>query len=346
MRTLKTLTPLLVSAWLATLGSSQAKQGAPLSDKSAKSVGELIVSSVVSQAPERTLNFPGEHSMGSLSLVDAHHPDTAARHVAVAKGKLTVSVPKGWLLMLELNRFALDHPDLIAKSSQHGIDCIKAAKFSAMDSNENGCDDLLKCVPHFKDAILIDVDRSDATDAGLSYLSALPKLRCIRATISATHGGFLKDLASCRQLESLDLSYTPLYRANLAYLARYPKLRLLSLAGVELGEESLKSIAQCKHVEDLCLFRAQNVSDKCVKYLASMSNLQFLDIEATAISARGVQELAPLKLKWLRLPGGVYSAAQRAQFQRLFPKAELNYPDRHIDSDYKALFAPTLRNGK
>lgn len=290
------------------------------------------------------LHFPKEHSIGGLYLVPASFENTRSldtyKSVGHGKGDSVIFVPADKILMLELNRYAFDHPEVISQASPEGIDAVKA-KFSSMDDSEAGCDKIAQFLPHFSDALEVDVDHSDITDKGMAHLGSMKKLKSIHAFGCAIQGACFRELTNAPDLEIVEFGLNALKQENLAYLSKAGKLRTVGLGRCMLKDDAVKYLSKCSSVIELSV-KNNHLSDKCLPYLFMLKKLKYLDIADTSISAKGLLTLAPLKLKALTLPHSTYTDEEKESFKKLLAGTRLDFSrPRSVDDYSRVLFAPT-----
>ncbi|HEY9681381.1 MAG TPA: hypothetical protein V6C86_07365 [Oculatellaceae cyanobacterium] len=296
----------------------------------------------------RKLEFPPDHAIGGLLLVPAVNAAgknawSNAKEIAIAQGSVSVPVPKDKALMLELNLYAWQHPECLRQVSPSGIDSLKASFRMMDDDNKLNCDKVLEFIPYLKGIAFLDLESSDATDAGLANVKSMKNLKVIYLTGCPVHGNCLKEFCSLPELMRLIFVANPLEMTSLKYLGRMQKLTELKLDNVKLNEDGVKSIAECHTLQKLWVPHNTAVSDKCVPYLRSLKNLRTLDLRRTSISVRGVKSLASLEIRDLWLPRSEYSSDDMASLNRAFPNTHL-YTDKghpnNVDDSTKALLAP------
>lgn len=124
-------------------------------------------------------------------------------------------------------------------------------------------------------------DAENVTDAGVIHLKDMPRLTFIHLEHSQVGEAGLAELAKLPNLEGLSMQKNRFTDAGLAHLAGHSKLKILWI-GNPGGNEGLSPI-----------------SDASVVHLATIPNLEELDLQYTRVTPRG---LAPLsKLRHLNL---------------------------------------------
>ncbi len=261
--------------------------------------------------------------------------------VGNAKGSVTLDVPKDKAVMLELNTFAWQHPDCLQHVSPQGIDSLKTS-FRMMDDNET-CDRILKFVPNLKGLAFLDLEGSDATDAGVSSVRGMSHLKVIYLAGCPVRGSCLKELSSVPTISRLMFMRNPLDLNNLKYLSSIRGLRELKLDDVQLTNTAIKSIAQCQTLQRLWLPHNVALDDRCITYLRELKNLKLLDLRRTSISVRGIKSLSSLQIDQLLLPRAEYTPDEIAGLRAAFAHTTLTLDKgrtKHLNDTAPVLLAP------
>ncbi len=293
-------------------------------------------------ATKRTLHFPKGLSLGVINVGN----DTLAFkgwaqnvRVAGAAGDVTISVPAGQRVIFEANHRVFENPALLDQISPVGIDGLKLGFISLADREDDMCDAALAHVVHFQGLTEVNVDRSEATDAGLAKLKAVPSLVVISCFLSSVHGQCFKELATLPALRALLASYCQLKAENLKYLAQFPKLQLLNLDWTHMDAAGAKHLANCRHLENLSVRGNVRFNDSCMAYLQSLKNLKKLDLRGTSVSIAGLRQLKGNNYQMLCLPAAMKE--NLAEVKRLFPKVSLLFEaERTLNQQEKTLYAP------
>ena len=134
------------------------------------------------------------------------------------------------------------------------------------------------------------------TDAGLVSLTQLPRFRVLRLSRTAITDAGMSILAKCETLESLDVSQTKIGSPGVWELKALPRLRILNLYMTLVADAGLASFQDADHrsatrIERLNLDRCP-ITDEGISKLASLTNLAWLHLGATAITDTSLAELA------------------------------------------------------
>ncbi len=292
----------------------------------------------------RTLKFPAEHSLGSVSVIPLRTKRWDLKYqVATAKDSVTVTVPPNDIVLLSGNQYAALHPALLNEVSREGIDALKIS-FMSMDEREDGiCDKALPYASHFSDAIRLDVSASDASDAGVDSIPPMPKLECLWLYRSSVRGSCLKRIGRFSKLREIDLSdCAPFHEDDLKYLAKVHDLVRLELANCLLSKKGVSIATECKNLTFLNLSQNKCVDDSCLPLLLSLKNLHELWLKQTPVTASGLMVLTALNLKAMTLSKSHFTVKEKAMLQERFPHVKFDYSGDKLRGDSRVLLSPIL----
>jgi hypothetical protein len=281
---------------------------------------------------KRMLEFKSSKPLGTLSLglIGTRCLLNDPKVVAVALGKVTISVPENRRLIFEPNNVVIAQPKLMAAVPQHGIDVVVVQALELDESEKGECDRLLDCTAKYlKELRELVVDASDVSDQGLSHLENMPNLESISTTgCHEIKGKSFPILAKLPNLQRLSFRGHPLDPESFQYFPSMSKLTFLGLRETGLDQSAVKSISRCSRLSDLELNGDKKVDDNCLTDLTALKHLHRLDLGGTAVTDRGLAILArfpelktidlnntrttlkglallkPLKLKMLMVSGG------------------------------------------
>jgi Leucine-rich repeat (LRR) protein len=264
-------------------------------------------------------------------------------HFASAKNAVTATVPPNMILLFASNQYAILHPTLFNEVSAAGIDAVKFS-FMSMDENEDGvCDKALPYASHYSDASRLDISESDASDAGIDSIKAMPKLRWLLAYSSSVRGSCLKKLDRFPKLNEIDLSNcAPFHQDDLKYLVKLHDLSKLELASSIISKEGVAQIAACKGLTYLNLSKNKAIDDSCLPLLLSLKNLDELQLRETSVTARGLLAFTDLKLTLIHLSTVRFSESDRKLLQKRFPKVRFEFYDEKLTTQTKQFLQPVL----
>jgi hypothetical protein len=290
---------------------------------------------------ERVLSFPSDYSLGMITL-EAYPPAARAPEQRLAaRGK--VVVPPGKIVRFAPSHRLLINPGIIDKLPPDGIDVLELSASSMDDSEDGLCDKTLAKVGHLKGLVVLDLDRSDASDVGMAHACELPNLQKLSAFSTTMQGKCLEQISTLKQLRRMRLSHNSIGDDNLRFLSALPHLEVIDVIACNVGDAGLKNLSRCAELVSLTVADNAKITDQSVKYLASLKKLKFLGLRRTAITVNGLLQLKGLNLKSIELPSSSTSAAELALMRKTFPKTLVLVPiapGKKVDVDTKAIFSP------
>jgi len=264
--------------------------------------------------------------------------DNTRSPIAIARGTVKVNVPKSKSLMLKLSKEAIYNPKCLNEISAAGIDSLKVSYLPMDDSDDELCNRALQYLPHFGDLQSLDVDRSNVSDAGLSKIRSLTKLKAISAFTTAVKGNCFKEFRYLPELTSLTFDYCPIDQTNLAYLTALPHLKFLSLGKSDISDTNLKVLSACASLTKLKICGNPKITDRGLKYLLSMKHLTDIDLRETSVTMSGIEQLRSLPLRSLTLDGKLVGASENAKLTKLFPNTAVKIYEQKPSAETQMLF--------
>jgi hypothetical protein len=285
----------------------------------------------------RKIKCPTDYSMGSLhvvpvNMVFGHEIDDPHHYHVAARGDVTVTVPEGQMLLLDVSGSVAKHPHCLREFSANAIECVRSVSVFSMDENmqvqASFQDQFLEDLSGLQSLERLNVARSDLTDKGVAYIQKMPRLNSVSIfECGVIRGDTIKALLTCPNLQYLDIGDCTAFKMkNLSVLTKLPKLEELQATNANMSDESLQYLSQCKGLKILDLRRDKTVTDKGLRLLLSLKKLERLSIEETAVTTAGVKALAPLNLKFLNISAElVKSPADLAELKKALPGTTLKY---------------------
>jgi hypothetical protein len=291
---------------------------------------------------KRVLTFPRDFSLGEIILTEWPPQKGVPQLRGAARG--TVVVPPNTLSRLVPAYHYYKNLNLVDTLPPDGFDSILLAASSLADSEDGLCDKALARVGHLKGLVELDLDRSDATDAGVAYAANLPNLQKISAYSAAIEGQSFKRFAGLKHLRCLRMPRNPVKGENLQYLQAVPQLEYLSLSRCNLNDEGVRYLSKCSKIISLNIADNPGITDGSIKYLLTMKQLKSLMISDTSISVKGILQLKALPHCVIDLPPSKCTAAEYDQLRRAFPQLppmqKLKTKANTVSPEDKTLFAP------
>ena len=287
----------------------------------------------------RTLQFPSDQPVGRLFTHDAGLSGSdLVNDLCLAKGKVSVPVERGHILVLALNAYTIDHPDILLSVSPQGLDGLEMNRMAMTEQDGIAFARALTMVPHFQDIVYLSVKRSDARDDSMKILAKLPKLRYFDCFDSGITGSYFDKFALT--LSDLSIGRSPLRQSCLSSLAKLPRLTYLNLDHTGLQPEGLTNVCKCKHLKILILKDNPAVTDSGVQHLLALKELEKLDLRGTNVTSKGMDNLSTMKLKLIKLPKTIPDLAFSSLKKRMpgtYIERENTAPSKEVQSIWGSL---------
>jgi hypothetical protein len=136
----------------------------------------------------------------------------------------------------------------------------------------------------------IDLHHTKVTDADLTHLQALARLRSLNLSGTRVGDEGMQSVGEFSALQTLLLNDTQVGDAGLQQLQRLTELRELSLYHTRVTDDGLAALGGLKNLRDLTLSGPQ-ITDRGLAQLAGLRNLKHLYLSATDVTKAGVAEL-------------------------------------------------------
>lgn len=297
----------------------------------------------------RLLKFPSDKNYGALLVLPFFNRNEAVQANAVLNARGTVSVPRNKFVIFKPGENFFRKPSVIDSFAPDSFDGIDIRFLSMADDEDLLCDQALNHIARLTGLKVLEVDRSDVTDAGMSALSKLTNLEYISAFLTQIEGHCLKDLVGLQKLQSLSITSVGLKNETLQYLPKLGSLCDLELSRAGLNDEGVKYIGQCVKLTRLRIARNPHITSASAKYLANLKQLDTLDLREAGISAKALEALKGLKLKLFFAPMSSPSPADRELVQKIFPGTSVMYPGKgkeNVDEETNTIFGQMSRGRK
>jgi len=295
----------------------------------------------------RQLEFPDNYSVGSLITVREKSDMYIAYKLGVlADAHGVVQVPVETQIEFCPSGNFFKHPECLTKLPRDAFEFIEVRFLSMTDDEDTLCDRAISQLNHISALKGMDLDRSDASDAGLSKLGPMPELLTISACESRVTGTCLPKLIACKKLSRLRLSNVSVDNECLASLKDFAQLQRLSLIRCELSQKGIEHVSKCANLRVLDLDHNHHLDDKVVPLLLRLTKLKSLCLLRTGISVQGLEQLSKLHLQEIRLPRpfSSYQPSERLRISKAFPGIGFgNNKKPAVDAFTKTMFAPITR---
>ncbi len=224
----------------------------------------------------------------------------------------------------------------------------------------------VKALAGNKELRTLELARTQVSGGGFADLADLTELRELDLRHTAMSDAGLKNLAPFQKLQNLELRKTRVTDGGLKELAAFPDLRLLRLEETMVTDAGVKDILVCSRLNSLSLEGDRGVTDAAIKDLVSLPNLNalsaagtkvtdacvadlaqckslhWLALDRTALTGKGLQSLAPLKLTTLLLSGSKVTDAALKEIAALTSLESLHFDNTGL-SDAGIKEITTLR---
>ena len=166
-------------------------------------------------------------------------------------------------------------------------------------------------------------DCADLTDEELSRMAGLAQLESLDLSGTPIGDAGVEHLAGCRGLRELNLSNTKIDDAAMARLASLVSLRSLQLAGTAVTDAGVGQLRSLEELEQLSL-AGTAVTDAAAGVLGRFPKLTWLSLANTTVSDAAVPQLVKLtNLTDLRLDGTQISDAGGEELQRALRRTRI-----------------------
>lgn len=166
-------------------------------------------------------------------------------------------------------------------------------------------------------------DCADLTDDELSRMAGLAQLESLDLSGTPIGDAGVEHLAGCRGLRELNLSNTKIDDAAMARLASLVSLRSLQLAGTPVTDAGVGQLRSLEELEQLSL-AGTAVTDAAAGVLGRFPKLTWLSLANTTVSDAAVPQLVKLtNLTDLRLDGTQISDAGGEELQRALRRTRI-----------------------
>ena len=183
----------------------------------------------------------------------------------------------------------------------------------------------LEALPDLKGVYL---DKTQATDEGMRHIGGLKKLEVLMiwdtSEITDVGASHLKNLT---KLKCLHLSNSRISDKSLKTFSQIPRLEDLSLQGSQFSDEGLAYVKDMRQLKRLGIGLGNNrkITDEGLIHLKGLTRLQTLDLQQTAVTAKGLEHLTGLKsLKWILVTGEI---GDLTKIKRALPTCQISQLD-------------------
>lgn len=287
--------------------------------------------------PARLLNFPADKSCGGFIIFDQAKDGELKFRNFKAQG--TISVPPDKIAAYFPNHVFFSNPHVLDKLPGNAFDFVEVRYGSMQDSDEGRSDPAVATFSRFTSIVAMDLQQAELTDKGISPLGALQNLEALYLFGNMIRGKCFKELSALKKLKFLGLQGNGIEPAYTHYLADFPALETLLLSRNQLKNEQVKVLAKIKTLQNLGIQGNVALDDSIVPALMQMKNLRHLNVQGTAISKQGQEQLSRMKLLTY------YSDSHTFSSRKLQTEASKGAGSRKSE-EWASLFDPISRSRK
>jgi serine/threonine protein kinase len=309
--------------------------------------GILIWATLDELGKQRTIEFPGGRSVGTIFLIekDASGNDTERRQYAPARG--AVKVPLQAIVQLEqipdaeatklafLSQInANDIQQLGLYNAPVGVDAVLAINhlsgLKTMSFKNSAINDELLSslnLPFLEGLDLAQTIISDRALATVTDHEPLLKWIDLRGDKNITDEG-VSALTKLQHLNCLKLdNISGISDRCLEALTKAPALRILTLNGDNISDAGLKCLIRGPQLNRVEL-SGTRISDAGVNELVKLTQLRRLDLSNTAITDKSIDVLARMKhLKSLFISSSKLTGSGMSRLRKALPECEITSGD-------------------
>jgi hypothetical protein len=140
-------------------------------------------------------------------------------------------------------------------------------------------------------------NKSRITDAGLAHLDSLERIEELNLSrTGVTAAAVVRFVQGRTRLWRLELSGVPLTDDDLGCLSHLTNLRVLSLRGTLVSDKGARHLKAFTKLQNLNLSTREGlITDAALPHLQALPNLEYLDLDRTAITDAGLAHLTALQ---------------------------------------------------
>jgi Leucine-rich repeat (LRR) protein len=254
-----------------------------------------------SKNSSRKFHFPSQYPVGILRVVPSLlNVNVRTKIEVLAKGDVTIAVPDGQYLLLELAGTVTTHPESIAQLAEAPIDIMLVKNILSMNEIDSASsDNLMSDISKITNLRKVSFIHSDITDSGAVRLIALPHLTSVTFDLcESVKGTCFKQLAKCPNLTEVCLgSCANANKNNFQYLSQMHKLERLNLNHTSINEHDAAWIGKCRNLQRLDVRKNATFDDKCLAHVLPLKKLKQLDVAGTSVTTSGLKSLKSLHIK-------------------------------------------------
>ncbi|MBU6453788.1 MAG: hypothetical protein KGS72_18555 [Cyanobacteria bacterium REEB67] len=270
-----------------------------------------------------TLKFRNDRSVGKIYRLDKNWDIEAwplpLKYVSEARGQ--VQVPAGAVLGFRPNSLLAENPEFLSGPLAAQLELLEANNIDMNDKLAaaiGGCTRLKR----------LNVNGTEFDDKGLAKWNRLINVRKLLIGETLLTGRTLSAVAGMKHLILLDLKGDQLQHGALRAIANLSELRDLFLDHSGICDSDLVYLENLQSIRYLTIVRNDGITDGALKTLATLKNLNTLDLEDTKVTVKGLAATKLPSLAAMATPPSCRTARDLAALHKAFPKAYLRQPNR------------------
>ncbi|MES2793077.1 MAG: hypothetical protein V4719_25925 [Planctomycetota bacterium] len=152
----------------------------------------------------------------------------------------------------------------------------------------------MESLANLKQLNTLDLSSDSITDKGLEHIQFLKQLSDLDLSSHKITDAGLRHLSALTMLTKIRLNCEKINGPGLKHLTGLTHLKELSIDTADLADDGLQHLSQCKSLTSLRIIGARHATDKGLKDLSQLTNLDMLNMSNSGITAAGLKELQPL----------------------------------------------------
>lgn len=248
------------------------------------------------------VNFPADKSLGRLIIdTSVHEKGKVALKPVYVQARGRVMIPSDSLIHIVLTYEGLEHFAAFKQLHPQQIVELQTNKQEFEDSH------LAQCASwtNLQKLLLND---SLITDKSMPIIARFTRLKELKIGKTDIHGSNFELLKNLTCLQNLNIQGTALVPGALAKLLPvFPSLIWLDLAKTSLADDDLAVVVKAANITSLSLIGNPRVTNRGMKTLASLKNLQQLYLTDTSVTDTALADLR-------RMPGLRQLTVRAAKF--------------------------------
>lgn len=195
------------------------------------------------------------------------------------------------------------------------------ARLTELDNLEiptpsKGADEWAKGLGKITNLKKVDLSKSDLTDVGVEYISALKNLEELNLSNTAITDKCISALSSLHELKHLSLAGCKITNEGLRALKELANIDFLILDGTLITDTGLESLGTMKKLKCLKL-NYNNIDGSGLHHLAQLYSLQNLGLCSTKITDSNFEKLSGLNIDYLGIADTEITEHSLPTLQRL-----------------------------